>query len=210
MTRKLRLFGACAAALAVALSACTPASRPVATATAIAVAVAAPVPSEAMEMQWKDCTWGEVRASGVSLWAYACANDRMVGDETVPGFVRETGTNRATSIRFFTKAADAPIEAALPAIRAASPGGEACVLDFVAGRELRYQLVPTGAAAAAYEAFTSGRNPNGPSMPCGPLGPSEGGMRVIEVVEGDPTKVAVIDTGSDMPLFDLDTLRAAP
>lgn len=209
MTLKLRSFGAGAAVLVLALAACTPASTPVNTATATATTVAAPVPSEALETQWPGCTWGEVRVSGVSLWAYACTNDRMVGDEALPGFVRETGTARAASIRLFSKAADAPIEAALPAIRAASPGGEACVLEVVAGREVRYQLVPTGAAAAAYEAFTSGRNPNGPSMPCGPLGPSEGGMRLIEVVEGAPTKVAVIDTGSDMPLFDMDTLRAS-
>jgi hypothetical protein len=151
-----------------------------------------------------------VRAAGVSLWSFACPQQRIVGDESLPGFVREDEAKRYPVIRLFSKAAGDPVEAALPAIRAASAGAETCVLEPISGAdEGRYQLMPTGEARRAYEAFTHGQG-DGPSMPCGPLGPSEGGMRVIQVVDGAPDKVAVIDTGSDIQLFDIRTLRASP
>ncbi len=190
--------------LALALAACKPASAPA------SHAPPAPQPSLAMQESFPNCTWGEVRASGVSIWSYTCPDQQLVADETLPGFARERDGQRYPVIQLFAKPADAPIEAALPAIRAASPGGEACVLEAFSGVEGGYQLVPTGEALVAYQAFTSGKSDQGPSLPCGPLGPSEVGARLIEIVAGAPDKVAVIDLGSDIQIFDAQTLRAAP
>jgi hypothetical protein len=197
MNRAMRLI-----ALAAALAACAPAGAP--------PEPAAPEPQPAQEFSaaFPDCTWGEVRAAGVSVWSFACPQQRLVGDETLPGFLREEAGQRHPVIWIFTKAAQDPIEAALPAIRAASPGGEACVLE-PGAEQGRYQLMPEGEARRAYDAFTSGQG-EGPSMPCGPLGPSEAGMRVVQIVAGAPDKVAVIDAGSDIQIFDANTLRATP
>ena len=172
----------------------------------------APQPPQALSEQFGDCTWGEVRASGVSVWSFACAEQRLVGDEALPGFVREDGGQRYAVIRLFEKESEAPIDAVLPAIRAASPGAETCVLEPVIGEEYLYQLMPTGDARHAYDAYINGDTINGqteePPFPCGPLGPSEGGMVIIEVVAGAPNRVAVILTPSDIPIFDWTTLRA--
>lgn len=192
--------------LASSLAACAPASAPQ------TEAQSGPQPPQALSEQFRDCTWGEVRAAGVAVWSFACAEQRLVGDEALPGFVREDAGQRYPVIRLFEKEPGAPIDAALPAIRAASPGGEACVLEPVSGEQDLYQLMPTGDARRAYDAYINGQTINGqteePPFPCGPLGPSEGGMVIIEVVEGAPNRVAVISTPSDIPIFDWSTLRA--
>lgn len=187
--------------VASALSACAPASAPQ------NEAQGTPQPPQALSEQFGDCNWGEVRAAGVSVWSFACADQRLVGDEALPGFVREDGGQRYPVIRLFEKAPEAPIDAALPAIRAASPGAETCVLEPVSGGG--YQLMPTGEARRAYHAHINGETEE-PIIPCGPLGPSEAGMVIIEVVDGAPNIVAVISTPSDIPIFDWNTLRATP
>lgn len=186
--------------IATAAAACSPASAPQ------IVEPLTPQPPQALSEQYPDCTWGEVRAAGVSIWSFACPQQRLVGDEDLPGFQREQEGQRYAVIRLFAKAPDAPIDAALPAIRAASSGSDACVLEPISGEQHRYQLMPTGEARRAYDAFINGQG-DGPSLPCGPLGPSEGGMRIVQIVAGAPDRVAVIDTGSDIQIFDWSTLR---
>ena len=187
--------------LASVLTACAPASAPQ------REAQSAPQPPQALSEQFGDCTWGEVRAAGVSVWSFACADQRLVGDEALPGFVREEGGQRYPVIRLFDKEPEAPIDAALPAIRAASPGAETCVLEAASGGG--YRLMPTGEARRAYDAYINGETEE-PVFPCGPLGPSEAGMVIIEVVDGAPNMVAAISTPSDIPIFDWNTLRATP
>lgn len=167
-----------------------------------------PQPPQALREQFSDCTWGEVRAGGVSIWSFACADQRLAGDDAIPGFVREEGERRTPVIWLFAKAPEAPIEATLQAIRAASPGSESCMLEPISGQQGRYRLLPTGAARRAYDAFIAGVG-DGPALPCGQFGPSEGGMVIIQVVDGAPDTVAVIATPSDIPIFDWNTLRAA-
>lgn len=173
---------------------------------------AAPQPSAALAAMFPDCQWGEVRAAGVSVWSFACANDRLIADEALPGFVRERTApdgevRRDPAIQFFAKDPAAPLDSVIDAVRAASPGAETCALE--AGADGVFQLVPTGEAASAYQAFVEGRA-EGPSLPCGPLGPSEAGQRTFQQVEGAPDKVAMIDWGSDPAIFDAGTLRASP
>ena len=185
------------------LVACAPAGAPA------PQTPAQPQPIAELAAAFPNCQWGEVSAAGVSIWSYACPEDRLVADEALPGFQRETGAagaaTRFAAVRIFSKAADAPIEAVLAAVRAASPGAEAC--ELTPGEHGRFVLLPTGEALAAYERFTHGQA-DGPSLPCGPLGPSEAGERTFQILAGAPDKVVMINWGSDLPIFDAQTLRA--
>ncbi len=186
----------CAAAL---LTACTP-PAPIAE---------APAPSESMQEMYADCDWGEVRGAGLSIWSYACANQRLVADAALPGFQREqrdeAGQVSLTPvIQIFTKPADAQIDAVIDAVRAASPGADTCVIE--PGSHGDYVLMPTGEAFEAHQRFIRGES-DGPSMPCGRLGPREAGGHTFRLVEGAPDKVVLIDWGTEVPIFDPDTLR---
>jgi hypothetical protein len=189
------------AAIAMALAACTPASPPQANVPPV------PQPPQALSEEFRECTWGEVRAAGVSVWSFACPDRRLVGDESLPGFLEESNGQRYGVIQLFTKAPDAPIDAVLPGIRAASPGAETCVLEPIPNDPGNYQLMPTGETRRAYDGYIAGQT-DGPMMPCGRFGPSEGGMVFIRAVDGAPNTIAVVSTPSDIPIFDWNTLRA--
>jgi hypothetical protein len=171
-----------------------------------------PVARESIaEMYAETCSWGEVVSAGVSIWSYTCPDLRLVADETLPGFQREQivedGTiTRAAVIQFFAKAPDAPIESVIEAVRVASPGSESCEIE--AGANGDFVLMPTGEAFEAYSRFLEGEAEE-PDMPCGPLGPSEGGGRTFRLVAGVPDKVIMIDWGTEPPVYEPDTLSAA-
>lgn len=169
----------------------------------------APRPSAELAAVFPDCEWGEVSAAGVSIWSFACPDRRLIADEALPGFQLELGGEsetivRVPAIRFFSKAPDAPLESVLEAVRAASPGGEACTIE--RGSHGDFVFMPTGEALIAHQAFVEGRA-EGPSMPCGPLGPREAGGHTFRLLEGAPDKVVMINWPSDAPIFDPDTLR---
>lgn len=179
-----------------------------------AASAAAPVPNPTLQQTHADCQWGEVRAAGISMWRFTCANTDIVADETLPGFVRESvfedGTRfRSPVVQIFQKPADAPIEAILPALRAASPGDETsgCVLE--AAPEGGFSFVPSGEGRARYQKFLDG-SADGPAVPCGIWGPSEVGSRAILTIPGVDDRVAAVEFGSDPPLHDYRTLKAAP
>lgn len=205
-----------AAIAAILLAACTPAAprdpdveAPVAARPGVETP---PAPRESIEqMHGATCTWGKVVSAGVSIWSYSCPALRLVADEALPGFQREeTGADgvvtRTPVIRFFAKPADAPIGAVIDAVRAASPGSESCEIE--PGSHDDHVLMPTGSAAIAYSKFISGAA-DGPSMPCGPLGPSEAGGRTFRVLADVPDKVIMIDWGAEPPIYDPDTMSAA-
>jgi hypothetical protein len=204
---------------AILLAACTAEQpvEPVAEAPAPAEVTEAPAPQAPLpresieEMYAATCTWGEVVSSGMSIWSYSCPNVRLVADEALPGFQRETTAEDGTVtrwpvIQFYSKATDAPIGAVIEAVRAASPGAEACEIE--AGANGDFVLMPTGEALAAYSKFLSGEA-EGPSLPCGPLGPSEAGARTFRIPADRPDMVVMIDWGTEPPIFDPDTLSAA-
>ena len=173
---------------------------------------AAPLPRESIaEMYAATCTWGEVTSAGVSIWNYTCPDRRLVADEALPGFqLEETAADGAVStrpvIQFFAKAADAPIGSVIDAVRLASPGSESCEIE--PGSHGDHVLMPTGDAAIAYSKFLAGEAEE-PSLPCGPLGPSEAGSRTFRMLPDAPDKVIMIDWGTEPPVFDPDTMRAA-
>ncbi len=201
-------FGALAL-IALALTACAPPQSP---------AAADPTPDASRAETFSDCVWGEVQSAGVSVWSFACARDRLVPDPALPGFVREVeapeGVMRAPVIALFTKAETDPLDAVLPAVRAASPGAATANCEFEEMADLvgHYQFMPTGEARATYDALIApGGDATGAAepdyMPCGVWGPSESGQRVFTVVRGAEDRVAAIDMGSEITIFDPSTLR---
>ena len=204
-------------ALVAAVGACTP-KAPAEDATKPETSTVAPPPPQLTGEAFKDCTWGEVKGGGVALNAYACPTLKLEGDEALPGIVvvgsgPEGQIYRSPVVQVFAKAADAPIEAVLAAVRAASPGGETC--DLVPARQgwgatgrTRFELWPTGKDKDAYDAFIAGKTQD-VIIPCGPLGPSEGGARTFEVLDGAPDKVVMLSWPSDIGSYDLESVRVA-
>lgn len=185
-----------------------------------------PEPGAELQRTFSGCAWGEAKgAHGLSIWSFACGpqfgNVRLVADDALPGFVLEAtgpeGMDRRPAIRIFPKPAVEPIDAILPAVRAAStgPATATCVfepapgVDHVGGGD--FVLAPTGDAKAAYDAAIS--SDQMPEPPCGALGVSGVGDRVFRVLAGDSESVAWIDFGSEIQIFDATTLKrgqAAP
>lgn len=183
-----------------------------------AAAEAAKPSQAALETFGANCAWGEVKGAALSMWSYACGPDfgsvRLVADDALPGFALESAgvdgqPERRTVVRIFDKPAEAGIDAILPTVRAASPGlaTSSCVLEPAPGRDGLYLLAPTGPIRAAYDAENF--SDTVPAMPCGDLGVGPAGDRVFKVMEGHPDKVAYIDYGSEIQIFDAATLKVA-
>lgn len=180
-------------------------------------AATAPVAPAGMQQTFASCTWGEVKSATASIWAYACGpafgNVRLEADDALPGFVIASGDAAApaksVAIRFFDKPADAPIEAILPAVRAASPGPQTATCVFAPAAGVDHEgkphvsFQPAGEAKAAYDLALQGDEI--PDPPCGALGVSAAGDRIFTVVS--PEKVAFIEFGSEIQIFDATTLK---
>lgn len=195
--------------VAALVAACSPAPK-APEAPPPAAAPAGPQPNATLQATFPDCPWGEVRAAGVSIWAFNCPTNHLVADEALPGFQLERDGHKTPVIQIFSKAADAPIDAVLDAVRKASPGPAtaSCTLQASPDMPDHVQFLPTGASKTAHDKFVAGKS-DGPSMPCGALGPSEAGMRMFRIVSGAPDKVVVIDTGSDPQVYDPETIAAS-
>ena len=206
--------GIVAAGLALALAACSPGD----TSKIDPRAAAAPVPSETMKQTFASCTWGEVKSSALSIWAFACGpdagNTHVVANGS--GFDIESagsdGVARRPVVRLFEKPSGAPVEALVPAVRLVSrgPATDTCALTPALAqgqpRPGLYAFAPTGAAKIAWEAAVNGDAPGEP--PCGEMGVSFVGDRVFEAVPGAPDTIAFIDFGSEIQIFDVNTLKA--
>lgn len=177
-----------------------------------------PVPTEAAMQAFAGCQWGKVSGEGLSIWSYACGPDKnsrwlMAADEAGSFAIINDGLEPRIVIRSFAKPADAAIDAALPAIRAASPGKHTatCVLTpmTIEGRDPVYLLSPTGAAKTQWDAVEAGTATTGDTdPPCGDLGIGFSGDRYFQVLKGDPAKVVYVDAGSEIQIFDPSTLAA--
>lgn len=202
---------------ALSLAACQPAEEPAA--APAAAAQTAVQPSEMMQQTFSNCTWGEVQGGGLSIWSYACpagAGDfRLVYDESLPGFAYEGTvegeTSRRPAVVIFKKAADAPLDSILAAVRAKSPGPHSaeCVLSTVPSPEGEIAgFEPTGAVKTQWDAFASGAEGAEPmDAPCGDMGPQMSGDRGFRVLADDPTTVVFIEYGSEIQPFDPASIR---
>ena len=199
--------------LALSLTACgprtmphVPGPRPV---------VADPKPLQAAVDTFKGCTWEKVSGAHLSIWSFQCGgapgNQRLVPNDRLGGFdLASKGSENNNVIRSFTIPAGAAIDAALPAIRAASPGKDTATCALVPGPAFDawnariYELAPTGAAKAAYDKANA-VEPQAP--PCGDLGIAPDGDRFFTVMAADPTRVLYVDMGSEIQPFDPNTLQ---
>ncbi len=173
---------------------------------------------------WADtfaaCKLQEVKGATLSIKSYACGaeqgNVHLEADDTLPGFVEaldsSDGPMRLTKIRAFKKAADAPIEAVLAAVQAASPGPHTDTCAFAPapgdddGGGKRVVLAPSGDVKAAWDAAEQKGEPIDP--PCGPLGVQFEGDLYFRVLPDDPTTVVFIDAGSEIQIFIPSTLKS--
>ena len=183
----------------------------------------APKPSQGLRDTFKGCTWSEVKGATLSIWSMQCGpkagGQRLVADNTLPGFVLETkddgATARKVAIRAFTIPAKAPITAALPAIRAASPGAHtaSCTLvpfDDADSKTLArgaavFTFEPTGAAKAAWD--KAEKEGGDADAPCGDLGIYFDRAPLFWIMRDNPTTVIAADMGSEIQIFDPTTLR---
>lgn len=206
------------AVLALPLVGCNKPQAPAEAEKAAPAAAADPTPAETAQATFAGCQWGKVTGSGLSVWSYACgpamSGQSLIPDEEVGGFALiSDGLEPSVVIRSFAKPADAAIEAALPAIRAASPGPHTatCVLTPMAieGRDPVYLLSPTGAAKTQWDGVEGGTITTGDTNPpCGDLGVGFVGDRYFQVLKSAPTKVVYVDAGSEIQIFDPSTLAA--
>ncbi|CAN5129750.1 hypothetical protein BH10PSE1_BH10PSE1_05980 [soil metagenome] len=177
-----------------------------------------PVPMDAAKEAFAGCEWGKVTGSGLSVWSYGCGPDKggqsLIADDEVGGFaIIADGLEPNPVIRTFAKDAAAPIDAILPALRAASPGPHTatCALEpmTVEGRDTVYILSPTGTAKTHWAAVEAGEpNLTDTDPPCGDLGVGFSGDRYLQVLKGDPTRVVYVDAGSEIQIFDPSTIVA--
>lgn len=192
---------------AVVATACSPpnaAAPPSSSRPSTSAAERSFAPPADMAAAFPNCTWEEIRAAGVAINSFNCPTARLVGDETLPGIYLVTtelngAETRTPIVQIFAKPTDAPIGSVLQAVRAASPGRDTATCVFVAGTANlgahavgRYQLMPTGAALEAWEAYLNLESDAG-ARPCGAMGPTEGVSRTFEVLEGAPDKVVFLD-----------------
>lgn len=195
---------------------CSPPEEPA------AAPVGGPASTLASAPEFATCEWGEVTGAGLAIGAFTCGADqsssRLVADDSLPGLWLQMDADgtpfRRLTVRTFPKAADAPVETVVEAVRAASPGPftARCQLAPIAAQEGlpdgRFSFEPVGEDAAAWEASVSSDAPM--EAPCGEMGPAMAGDRYFAELQGDPTRVAFVELGSEIQIYDPATLRAAP
>lgn len=211
--------GLCALVL---LGGCGPrppaAESPAAPAAPVSAPPAAPVSALRNAPEFAGCAWREVRGARLTMQAFACGPDHggvhVEADDGLPGFRLVDGSGESRMVvRTFDKAADAPLAAILPAVRAASPGPytAACAFAPAPGHDAkgqdRFVFEPTGADKAVWEKSQASDAPMEP--PCGPLGVSITGDRYFAVMADHPQTVVYADMGSEIQIFDPKTLRLA-
>jgi hypothetical protein len=179
---------------------------------------AVPTPPASLAEAMPGCTWGELRGAGVSMWRFTCFYDNKPyeADAALPGIVEVlTGPETKAVQRFpvmqlFEISAGADMASILPTVRAASPapGNVECAFAPSETSSGQFELQATGALAERYRLVLNG-TADERTLPCGMLGPSEGGQRLFFPLPGSATKIAVVFMPSDLAVFDPDTIRAA-
>ena len=172
--------------------------------------------SQGQSAEFADCTLQEVKGATLSIKSYACPNARLVADDTLPGFILESGgpdgKSRRVVIRTFAKFAPDALQSVLPLVRKASPGPATATCVLKTARDSRnkavdawFVLAPTGAAETAWMA--SERKGGEVEPPCGALGVQSVGDHYFTMMPDDPSTVVFVDAGSEIQIFDPDTLR---
>ncbi len=202
--RKLAvMFALCLAACGPRTMPHAPGPRPV---------VTDPQPLQVARDTFQGCTWEKVSGAHLSIWSFNCqkaSGVHLVPDDKLGGFDLAGSEGADNVIRTFEKAPGAAIDAALPAIRAASPGKDTATCALVAAPAFDawagklYSLEPTGKAKTAYDKANA-VEPQTP--PCGSLGIGPEGDRFFTVLPSDPSHVLYVNMGSEIQMFDPNTI----
>lgn len=150
------------------------------------------------------------------MWGCQCEGFRFFADPDVPGVTLEIGMAgpfavRSPVVKLFDIAEGVSLAAILPEVRAASPAPRIAECTFVESKDEPgwQEFQPTGELMEAYQLFIDGKA-DGPTQPCGELGPSMGGVRYFARLPGSRSKVAAILLPAHPVPFDWKTIRAAP
>ena len=156
----------------------------------------------------------------LAIKSFNCGPDQgnvhLEADDKISGFVEvlegSEGPMRITKIRAFKKSADAPLDAILSDVRAASPGrnSETCVFTPTTDADdgtKRWVFAPGGEARETWAQDEKSGDPVDP--PCGALGVQFEGDLYFEVLPDDPTTVVFVDAGSEIQIFVPSTLKSA-
>lgn len=183
--------------------------------TACTRAQEAPKPTPTAAETFKGCTWEKVTGPVLSIWSFNCpaAHIRLAPSGDGFALVSDDPTTPKPTvvIRVFNKERDAPYDSILPAVRAASPGPVTARCELVPVKAMDdmkgrlFQLSPVGADKIAYDKANEAE-PGGP--PCGELGIGPVGDRVFVELSNDPTKLIWVDLGSEIQIFDPNTLAS--
>jgi hypothetical protein len=221
--------------LALILAACSPPAPPPPIEAPKAKSVQAATPPQVdpyVAENFAGCQLVQISGSGLSIWTYECpatkTSIRLVADASLPGFSlqgldADNKPMKSPAVVIFPKAKDDPVSSITEAIRKVSPDEPGAGCSLVAlppgtaevlmpiGRK-RFSWEPSGKVKDAWEDFNSPSDDPAakpePKPPCGQYGPQFSGLITFEELEGDPTKVAAISWGSEIPLFLPETLRA--
>lgn len=167
--------------------------------------------------EFASCRWETVRGARLSIQAFACGPQfgraHLEADDALPGFVLVSdgaeGPDRRPVVRAFAKAPAAAIDAVLPAVRAASPGPGTAACEFapapgVDAKLMHFVLTPVGDAKAAWDKSVESDTPQ--DLPCGAWGVGIVGDRYAFELPGHTDTVIVVDMGSEIQIFDPDTI----
>jgi hypothetical protein len=168
------------------------------------------------------CTaWTKVTGAGLSIWAQTCAGRRLTADANGKALVIETldGAGAVIDRGAVIEVFDAPAGgaaglAAMLMAAGGAPAGAACALEaspnVLADRPgvTRYILAPTGAAKTTWERLSGGPNPP-EDPPCGRYGVGFVGDRIIQIEAAHPDKAVFVELGSEIQMFDANTLTFA-
>lgn len=172
-------------------------------------------PAKAAVETFAGCRWGKVVGRSYSIGSFACGkghgDQRLVRADDVDGFAIVPTTparDRQIVLRTFRRARGAPVAAILPAVlKVTGRAQSSCRLvehRIYGDWGTVWLLEPTGAQKRAYDR-ASEKEPQ--DNPCGALGIGPAGDRFFRVLPADPTRIIYADMGSEIQIFDLDTLR---
>jgi hypothetical protein len=156
------------------------------------------------------CEWRTLESGPFSLRAQTCRHANGVwqvrAEPELPGFGLWHDDQRVTTVvQWFAKAADAPVDAILPELRARGliPNDEQCVLRPAPRPGPRthayHDIRPIGARLAALQATPADEIPD---PPCGEAGWSTHGVRYFMTDMRTPEWVLYVNEGQDGTLID--------
>lgn len=167
--------------------------------------------------QTADCQMVELAVDGLRLQAQDCrwrtGHWRVLAEPALPGLALwRDGDRQATVLQVFAKAADAPVTAILPALRAGGhiPDDPDCQpvpvspAQAAPPTQTRYEIRPFGARLRAFQATPADQIPD---PPCGAYGWSTHGVRYLLLDQRRPDRVLYLDEGQDGTLIQPATLR---